>query len=122
VRTIVETLTELSRPVDRRHVRTRRQGGREISYLPWPVICRCLHHRAPGWSWTLVSVSEIGEWVSVTGRLTVPCSDGVLSWDAVASEPLSHAGFAPPIETAASSALRRAAGLCLLGLELWEID
>jgi len=115
-------LEALQRPVDPRHVRTRRQGSKDLAYLPWTVICRCLHARAPGWSWTLLSVQEIGGWISVHGRLTVPCSDGVLTWDAVASEPLKSGAFAPPIETAASSCLRRAAGLASLGLDLWEVD
>lgn len=117
-----EVLAALSKPVDPRHVRTRKQGGKELEYLPWTVICRCLHSRAPGWSWTLLSVQEIGGYVSVSGRLTVPCSDGVLTWDAVASEPLKESTWAPPIESAASGCLRRAAALALLGTELWEVD
>lgn len=117
-----EVLAALAEPVDLRHRRTRKQGGKTIVYLPWTVLCRCLHARAPGWTWTLLSVQSLGEFVAVTGRLTIPCSDGDLSWDAVASEPLKSGAFAPPVETAASSALRRAAALCLLGLELWEVE
>ena len=117
-----EVLEALQRPVDSRHVRTRRQGGKDLAYLPWTVICRCLHARAPGWSWTLLSVQEVGGWISVHGRLTVPCSDGVLTWDAVASESLKEGSWAPPVESAASRCLCRAAGLASLGLDLWEVD
>lgn len=117
-----QVLAALSQPVDPRHRRERKQGGKTITYLPWTVLCRCLHARAPGWCWTLLSVQTVGDFVAVTGRLTVPTADGDLFWDAVASEPLKSGAFAPPVETAASSALRRAAALCLLGLELWEVD
>jgi hypothetical protein len=69
----------------------------------------------------LLSVQEVGGWVSVSGRLSVPCSDGVLTWDAVASEPLKEGAWVPPVESAASGCLRRAAALALLGIDLWEV-
>ncbi len=117
-----ETLLELQRPVDERHFRTRRQGGKELTYVPWYTLVRHLQHRAPGYSWELKAVSQVGEWVTVVGRLTVPTLDGALVYENVSSERLDASSFAPPVETAASSCLRRCCALAGLGLSAWEGD
>jgi len=62
---------------------------------------------------------EAGRAVVVTGRLSIPTTDGLLHYPAVASEPLESKSLAPAAEVAASSCLRRAAALAGLGLELW---
>lgn len=67
-------------------------------------------------------VKEVGDFVAVTGRLTVSTSDGALVFENVSSEPLKSASHAPPVETAASSCLRRCCALAGLGLSLWEVD
>jgi len=117
-----EVLAALAHPVDPRHQRTRRQGGKELVYLPWTVLVRCLMARAPGYTWELRLVSQVGEWVTVTGRLTVPTADGPLVYENVSSESLKSTSHAPPVETAASSCLRRCCAMAGLGLELWEVD
>ena len=55
----------------------------------------------------------------VVGRLSIPCTDGLLHFSGVASERLDSGSMAPPIESAASAALRRAAALAGLGLDLY---
>jgi hypothetical protein len=120
LRPTAETLADLSRPIDPRHLKTRKQGNTTLTYCPWNTIARHLHHRAPGWCWEVQSVQEVGSAVVVTGRLTIPTADGdLLHYSAVASEPLESASKAPAAEVAASSCLRRAAALAGLGLELW---
>jgi len=120
LRPTAETLADLSRPIDPRHLKTRKQGNTTLTYCPWNTIARHLHHRAPGWCWEVQSVQEVGGAVVVTGRLTIPTADGdLLHYSAVASEPLESASKAPAAEVAASSCLRRAAALAGLGLELW---
>jgi hypothetical protein len=118
-RTTAETLEELNRPIDPRHFKTRKQGNTILTYVPWATLARHLHHRAPGWNWEIQNVSEIGGSVVVTGRLTIPTTDGLLHYSAVASEPLESKSQAPAAEVAASSCLRRAAALAGLGLSLW---
>ena len=89
LRPTAETLADLSRPIDPRHLKTRKQGTTTLTYCPWNTIARHLHHRAPGWCWEVQSVQEIGSAVVVTGRLTIPTADGdLLHYSAVASEPL----------------------------------
>lgn len=120
--TRTEVLAALAQPVDPRHHRTRKQGGKTLTYLPWHLLVRCLQHRAPGFQWELREVKEVGDFVAVTGRLTVPTSDGPLVFENVSSEPLKSASHAPPVETAASSCLRRCCALAGLGLSLWEVE
>ena len=115
----VETLSELNRPIDPRHFKTRKQGNTTLTYVPWSTLAKHLHHRSPGWCWEVQSVQEVGGAVVVTGRLTIPPTDGLLHYSAVASEPLESKSLAPAAEVAASSCLRRAAALAGLGLELW---
>ena len=119
LRPTAETLADLSRPIDPRHLKTRKQGTATLTYCPWNTIARHLHHRAPGWCWEVQSVQEVGGAVVVTGRLTIPTTDSLLHYSAVASEPLESSSKAPPAEVAASSCLRRAAALAGCGLELW---
>ena len=71
-------LEALQRPIDPRHFKTRRQGSKELTYVPWSTLVRCLQHRAPGYSWELKAVTSVGDWVTVTGRLTIPTTDGPL--------------------------------------------
>ncbi len=119
LRPTAETLADLSRPIDPRHLKTRKQGNTTLTYCPWNTIARHLHHRAPGWCWEVQSVQEVGGAVVVTGRLTIPTTDGLLHYSAVASEPLESKSQAPAAEVAASSCLRRSAALAGLGLSLW---
>ena len=115
----VQTLSELNRPIDPRHFKTRKQGNTTLTYVPWSTLAKHLHHRSPGWCWEVQSVQEVGGAVVVTGRLSIPTTDGLLHYSAVASEPLESKSLAPAAEVAASSCLRRAAALAGLGLELW---
>ena len=68
LRPTAETLADLSRPIDPRHLKTRKQGTTTLTYCPWNTIARHLHHRAPGWCWEVQSVQEVGGAVVVTGR------------------------------------------------------
>jgi hypothetical protein len=115
-----ETLAELHRPIDPRHFKTRKHGNATLTYVPWATLAKHLHRRAPGWNWEIQSVQEVGGSVVVTGRLTIPTTDGLLHYSAVASEKLDSGSMAPPAEVSASSALRRACSLCGLGLDLWN--
>lgn len=114
-----ETLAELHRPIDPRHFKTRKQGNTTLTYVPWATLCRHLHHRAPGWCFEIQNVSEIGGSVVVTGRLSIPTTDSLLHYSAIASEKLESGSMAPPAEVAASSCLKRAAAIAGLALELW---
>jgi len=109
----------LGSPIDERHRRVLQKGNTELSYYSWACLCKCMHHRAPGWSFELREVKVLADQVVVVGRLTIPCADGQLTYDAVSSEALDSGGFAPIFESVASSCFRRACALANLGLNLW---
>ena len=114
-----ETLAELHRPIDPRHFKTRKQGNTTLTYVPWATLAKHLHFRAPGWNWEIQNVSEIGGSVVVTGRLSIPTTDSLLHYSAIASEKLESGLMAPPAKVAASSCLKRVAAIAGLALELW---
>jgi len=109
----------LARPIDLRYLKTRKQGTATLTYCPWNTIAKHLHHSAPTWFWEVQSVQEVGGAVVVTDHLSIPTTDGLLHYSAVASEPLASKSKASAAEVAASSCLRKAAALAGLGLELW---
>lgn len=123
LKSAADTLLALSQPVDKRHYKSFQVGKGEkqstLTYIPWGVICKCLHSRAPQWNFEVQEVKELAGSVVVVGRLTIPTSDGVLHFSGVASERIDGSSMAPPIESAASAALRRAAALAGLGLDLY---
>ena len=60
--------------------------------------------------------------MTVSARLSIATTDDPLFYENVSSESLSSSSFAPPVEPAASSCLRRCYGMAGRGLALWELD
>jgi Rad52/22 family double-strand break repair protein len=60
LRSIEDLIADLSRPVNPRRLKTRKQGGKEITYLPWYQAVKYLDHYAPGWSYEVRSVTTVG--------------------------------------------------------------
>ena len=123
LKSTADTLLALSQPIDPRHYKTIQRGKGDkavsLSFIPWGVICMCLHSRAAQWNFEIQEIKELAGSVVVTGRLTIPTSDGILHFSGVASEKLESGSMAPAAESAASSCLRRCAALAGLGLDLY---
>jgi len=119
LRSIREIITDLSKPVESRRLKQRRASNKSnemLSYLPWYQAVRYLDHFAPGWSYEVRSVTQIGDAVAVTVRIKIPCTEGMVYREATGYEPLEVKGYGDPVSNASSMALRRAAahfGLCL---------
>jgi hypothetical protein len=116
LRSIEDIITDMSRPVNPRRLRTRKQGGKMITYLPWHQAVKYLDHYAPGWSYEIRLVTTVGEAVAITARISIPCAEGTVWREATGYEPLNVKGYGDPTSNAESMALRRAAakfGLCL---------
>ena len=116
LRSIEDVIADLSRPVNPRRLKTRKQGGKQITYLPWYQAVKYLDHYAPGWSYEVRSVTTVGNAVAITVRISIPCAEGIVWREAAGYELLNVKGYGDPTSNAESMALRRAAakfGLCL---------
>jgi hypothetical protein len=113
---IKDIVRDLSRPVNPQRLKQRQQGGRTLDYLPWYQAVRYLDYHAPGWSYEVRQVTQVGENLVMVVRITIPCQEGEVWREASALEPLKGSGYGDAATNAESAALRRAAakfGLCL---------
>lgn len=116
LRPINEIIRDLSKPVNPKRLKTRTQGGRELTYIPWYQAVRYLDNYAPGWNCEIRSITQVGENLVMIVRITIPCLEGEVWREASALEPLKGSGYGDAATNAESAALRRAAakfGLCL---------
>lgn len=116
LRSIQQIIADLSKPVAPRHLKQRQQGGKTLSYIPWYNAVKYLDLHAPGWTYEIRSVTQVGENLVMTVRISVPCLEGIVFRESSALEPLSGTGYGDASTNAESAALRRAAakfGLCL---------
>jgi hypothetical protein len=115
-RSIAAIIADLSRPVNPQRLKQRQQGGRTLDYLPWYQAVRYLDKSAPGWRYEIRSVTEVGDNLVMTVRITIPAVEGEVWREASALEPIKGTGFGDCAVNAESAAQRRAAakfGLCL---------
>jgi hypothetical protein len=113
---ISDIIADLSRPVNPQRLKQRSQGGKTLTYLPWFQAVRYLDYHAPGWSYEVRSIAQIGDNLTMTVRISIPCAEGIVFREASALEPLKGSGYGDACTNAESAALRRAAakfGLCL---------
>jgi hypothetical protein len=75
LRTLVEIISDLSKPLAPRHLKKLTKGPAAGStYIPWPVIGKYLDFYAPGWEMRHTIVSDpYGN--NVTTEITIPTSD-----------------------------------------------
>jgi len=119
-RSIGEIIAELSRPVAARHLKTRRQGGNEITYIEWHTAVKYLDLFAPGWSYAVKSVSQVGALVVVIASISIPCLEGVVTREATGCEDSDSKGYGDPCSNAEAMALKRAASKFGLGISLYQ--
>lgn len=116
-RSIKDIIADLSKPVNPRRLKQRTQGGRTLDYIPWYQAVRYLDRYAPGWRYEIRSVSEVGDNLVMTVRITIPCCEGAVWREASSLEKIEDPKrYGDAATNAESAALRRAAakfGLCL---------
>lgn len=117
LRSIKDIIADLSKPANPQRLKTRQQGGREITYIPWYEAVRYLDNYAPGWRCEIRSVTQVGDNLVMTVRIAIPCSEGEVWREASALEVIEDPKrYGDAATNAESAALRRAAakfGLCL---------
>jgi hypothetical protein len=119
-RSITEIIADLKRPVAQKHLRTRKQGGKTLTYVAWFDAVRYLDHYAPGWSYEIRAVYQTGDNLVMTVRISIPCAEGIVYREASALEPLNGTGYGDAATNAESAALRRAAAKFGLALYLYD--
>lgn len=112
--------TALSRPLPKGILKTKKLGGREIAYLPWYAANRILTKYCPGWSFEIVHLQTTSDRLILTGRLTIPTSEGNVYRDATGTEELTCSNYGDPSSNAESMAFRRCCARFGLGLGLYE--
>ena len=119
-RSIRDIVKDLSKPVAKRHLRTRKQGGKQIEYISWYDAVKYLDHYAPGWCYEIRRVDSIAGKLILTIRLSISCLEGVVYREATGQEDEMHDSYGDSSSNSESMALRRAAAKFGLGLSLYE--
>lgn len=120
LRSIKDIIAELSKPVATRHLKTRRQGGNEITYIEWHTAVKYLDLFAPGWSYHVKSVSLVGSLVTVIASISIPCSEGIVTREATGCEDAAAKGYGDAVSNSEAMALKRAASKFGLALHLYQ--
>ncbi len=120
LRSIREIVKDLSKPIAQKHLRKRRQGGKEITYLAWHDAVKYLDHFAPGWCYEIRSIESVAGKLILIVRLSVPSSEGVVYREATGQEDEDLESYGNSSSNSESMALRRAASKFGLGLYLYD--
>lgn len=120
MRSIRHIVSDLSKPVAKRHLRSRKQGGKEIQYISWHDAVKYLDHYAPGWNYEIRNIQNIAGKLILTVRLSVPCAEGLVFREATGQEDEDKDNYGDSSSNAESMALRRASAKFGLGLYLYD--
>ena len=120
LRSIRDIVKDLSKPVAKRHLRKRKQGGKEILYIACHDAIKYLDHYASGWNYEIRSIESLGGKLILTVRLSIPCLEGIVYREATGQEDESLEAYGDSSSNAESMALRRAASKFGLGLYLYD--
>lgn len=93
-----------------------------VDYVAWVDIADLLDTRCGlgAWQWEVIQLNQIGDRLTLVGRLTVFGDDRSLSQDATGTEELDCSSYGDPSSNAEAMALRRACAKFGLGRDLWR--
>ena len=120
LRSIRDIVKDLTKPVAKRHLKSRKQGGKTIDFISWHDAVKYLDHYAPGWCYEVRSMNTVGGKLIITTRLTVPCLEGSVYREATGQEDETTDSWGDSSSNAESMSLRRAAAKFGLGLYLYD--
>jgi hypothetical protein len=120
LKSITQIIADLSKPLAAKHLKTRKQGGSEITYIEWHTAVKYLDYYAPGWSYRVASVSLIEDLVTVIASISIPCVEGVVTREATGCESIDAKGYGDAVSNAEAMALKRAASKFGLALYLYS--
>src|SRR5687767_13089544 len=76
LRSIKDIIIDLSKPVNERRLKQRKQGGQTLDYIPWYQAVRYLDRYAPGWHYEIRQITMAGENLVMVARIVIPCAEG----------------------------------------------
>lgn len=110
----------LSKPIADRHLRKRKQGGKDLLYISWFDATKYLDHHAPGWSYEIRRMDNIAGKLILTVRISILCAEGIVFREATGQEDEEYDTYGNASSNAESMALRRAAAKFGLGRSLYS--
>ena len=120
LRSIREIVKDLTKPIAPKHLRKRRQGGKEITYIAWHDAVKYLDYYAPGWSFEIRRIESVSGKLIMTVRLSILCAEGIVYRESTGQEDEDLESYGDASSNAESMALRRAAAKFGLGLHLYD--
>ena len=136
-RPIAEIIADLSKPIPNRYLQARKQGGTNLTYLPW-FRCVTLLDRCTGghWDYAITQMHTTSDRLILTARVTIHAAEGTFTREATGTETLKEEYFDKTTQSkqirswaygdvsskAESMALRRCASKFGLALYLYEKD
>lgn len=120
LRSIRDIVKDLSKPIAQKHLRKRKQGGKEILYLAWHDAVKYLDFYAPGWKYEVKRIDSIAGKLILTVRITIECLEGIVYREATGQEDETLDAYGDSSSNAESMALRRAAAKFGLGIGLYD--
>lgn len=120
LRSIRDIVKDLSKPIAQKHLRKRRQGGKEITYLAWHDAVKYLDHYAPGWCYEVRRIDSVAGKLIMTVRLSILCLEGAIYREATGQEDETLDSYGDSSSNSESMALRRACAKFGLGLSLYD--
>ncbi len=87
---ITEILADLSKPVPKRFIEQRKQGGVMLDYIPWYNVCKLLDYYAPGWHGQIKQMITTSDRLFLTYALTLEAAEGSFTREATRTELLKE--------------------------------
>ncbi len=120
-RPLAEILADLSKPLPDRFLSQRRQGGKELTYVPWNRANKLMDFfTGGGWEGGVVNIHSTLTEVYVVYRVTIHAAEGCFSREATGSEQLDNNAWGEALAKAESQVFRRACARWGLALYLYE--
>ena len=120
--TILEFIANMFEEIPSDLLQTRKQGGSEITFVPWHVAHWLAVERSHGLlSYEVLEVTPTNKGILVKVRYTFHGADGTIWMDGTGYEQHGQ-GWGGPLPSAESQAARRALARFGLGLYLYQGD
>ena len=120
LRSINDIVNDLHKPIHPRHLKNRRQGGKELTYIAWYDAAKYLDLYAPGWNYEIRSIQQVAGKVVLTVRISIPAAEGLVYREATGQEDEDTDSYGDAFSNSESMALRRAAAKFGLGQHLYR--